>query len=69
MIAMDRCSFCGEEIEPGTGTMLVLGDGKTMYFCSHKCLSNYRLGKNPRKVRWTKAYREAKAERQKAKSK
>ncbi|HID09198.1 TPA: 50S ribosomal protein L24 [Candidatus Micrarchaeota archaeon] len=66
-MAMDKCSFCGGEIEPGTGIMLVLNDGKVLYFCSHKCLANYRLGRNPRKVKWTEAYRLAKAERQKAK--
>jgi len=67
VIEMDECSFCGGEIEQGTGIMLVLGDGKTLYFCSHKCLSNYRLGRNPRKVKWTRAHKLAKEERQKTK--
>lgn len=67
MITMVKCSFCGREIEPGTGIMLVLNDGKILYFCSHKCLANYRLGRNPRKVKWTEAYQLAKAERQRSK--
>jgi large subunit ribosomal protein L24e len=57
-----KCAFCGKEIEPGTGIMLVKNDGKVLYFCSSKCLKNYRLGRNPRKVKWTEAYRKAKVE-------
>ncbi len=56
------CSFCGKTIEPGTGIMLVLNDGTVLWFCSSKCLKNYRLGRNPRKVKWTAAYRKAKIE-------
>jgi len=51
------CSFCGEEIEPGTGKMFVKKDGKTFYFCSSKCEKNMlKLGRNPRKLKWTKYY-------------
>ncbi len=52
------CSFCGEEIEPGTGKMFVKRDGKVLYFCSRKCEKNMlELGRNPRKLKWTKYYR------------
>ena len=52
------CSFCGEEIEPGTGKMYVRRDGKVFYFCSRKCEKNMlELGRNPRKLKWTKYYR------------
>ena len=52
------CSFCGEEIEPGTGKMYVRRDGKVFYFCSRKCEKNMlELGRNPRKLKWTKCYR------------
>ncbi len=56
-----KCSFCGAEIEPGTGIMLVKNDGKILYFCSSKCLKNYRLGRNPRKVNWVRKQRKEKA--------
>jgi len=52
------CSFCGEDIEPGTGNMFVRRDGKVFYFCSRKCEKNMlELGRNPRKLKWTKYYR------------
>ncbi|MDI9610532.1 MAG: 50S ribosomal protein L24e [Archaeoglobales archaeon] len=50
------CSFCGAEIEPGTGKSLVRKDGRTIYFCSGKCEKNYKLGRSPRKLKWTKVY-------------
>jgi large subunit ribosomal protein L24e len=49
------CSFCGEEIEPGTGIMFVKKDGSILYFCSSKCEKNMlKLRRVPRKVGWIK---------------
>jgi len=51
------CSFCGNEIEIGTGKMFVKRDGKILYFCSRKCEKNMiELKRNPRKLKWTKYY-------------
>ncbi len=51
------CSFCGEEIEVGTGKMYVRRDGRVLYFCSGKCEKNMlKLKRNPRKLKWTKFY-------------
>jgi large subunit ribosomal protein L24e len=48
-----QCSFCKNEIEPGTGKMFVKNDGTIFYFCSSKCEKNMlKLGRKPRKVRW-----------------
>ncbi len=48
-----RCSFCGEQIEPGTGIMYVLNDGSIRWFCSRKCFKNALiLKRNPRKLKW-----------------
>ncbi len=63
---MPKCSFCGAEIEPGTGLMYVKNDGTVLWFCSSKCFKNYLLGRNPRKVKWTEAYRKARKEAGKA---
>ncbi len=46
-----ECSFCGREIEKGTGLMLVLNDGRVLYFCSHKCRRNWEMGRRPRWAR------------------
>ena len=51
------CSFCGREIEVGTGKMFVKRDGKIFYFCSRKCEKNMlELKRNPRRLKWTKYY-------------
>ena len=56
------CSFCGDEIEPGTGKMFVRRDGTVFFFGSSKCERNLlRLGRVPRTVRWTRAAIQAKA--------
>ncbi len=53
------CSFCGKDIEPGTGKMYVKRDGTVFNFCSNKCKKNLIvLKRTPRLVKWTKAYRE-----------
>ncbi|HIH69995.1 50S ribosomal protein L24e [Methermicoccus shengliensis] len=52
------CSFCGREIEPGTGKMFVKRDGTVYFYCGSKCEKNHALGRIPRHVRWTKAGRE-----------
>ncbi|MDG6257827.1 MAG: 50S ribosomal protein L24e [Methanomicrobiaceae archaeon] len=59
MVHSHICSFCGEKIEPGTGKMYVRKDGTIFYFCSSKCQNNYRLGRIPRRVVWTKTGRKA----------
>lgn len=56
------CSFCGNEIEPGTGKMYIRKDGTVYLFCSHKCQSNLlTLGRVPRWTPWTQAFRRATA--------
>ncbi len=54
MVEIHECSFCGEEIEPGTGKMYVRNDGRIFYFCSSKCEKNFKLDRDPKKVEWTK---------------
>ncbi len=50
-----KCTFCGINIEPGTGKMFVKKDGTVLYFCSSKCEKNsLKLKRLPRKVRWVK---------------
>jgi large subunit ribosomal protein L24e len=50
-----RCSFCGKEIEKGTGVMLVKNDGRIFYFDSSKCEKNMlKLKREPARVKWIK---------------
>lgn len=56
MVTKKVCSFCGNEIEPGTGLMFVKNDGSILWFCSSKCFKNFKLGRDPKKLAWTKYY-------------
>ncbi|BAW31405.1 MAG TPA: 50S ribosomal protein L24e [Methanothermobacter sp.] len=50
---MRTCSFCNEEIQPGTGKMFVKRDGTVYFFCSSKCEKNMlKLKRVPRKIKW-----------------
>lgn len=54
------CTFCGGDIEPGTGKMYVRRDGTVYYFCSSKCQKNrLNLGRLGRTTRWTPRYVQA----------
>jgi large subunit ribosomal protein L24e len=56
------CSFCGKEIEQGTGKIYVKVDGRVLYFCSSKCEKNMiNLGRKPRNTKWTKEFLDNKA--------
>jgi large subunit ribosomal protein L24e len=59
-----KCSFSGEEIEPGTGIMYVRKDGSVLHYKNRMCMRNHQgLGRTNRYTRWTQAAREAKADR------
>ncbi|MBU0457186.1 MAG: 50S ribosomal protein L24e [Nanoarchaeota archaeon] len=55
---MPKCTFCGNQIEKGTGKLFVYSNGKTANFCSNKCEKNlHKLKRKPSKIPWTEAYR------------
>ncbi len=58
MVRIRQCVFCGNDIEPGTGTMYIKLDGSVNFYCTNKCRKNHlKLRRNPRKLKWTKFYR------------
>jgi large subunit ribosomal protein L24e len=57
MVERRLCTFCGNEIEPGTGTIYIKKDGTLYNFCSTKCKKNMlTLKRIPRRTRWSKNF-------------
>jgi large subunit ribosomal protein L24e len=66
MVERRVCTFCGDEIEPGTGRMYIKKDGVVFNFCSSKCFKNLVvLGRVPRRTTWTRYYEREKQMRTK----
>jgi large subunit ribosomal protein L24e len=67
MAEIKKCSFCGNEIELGTGKMYVKKDGTVLNFCSNKCFKNMvQLKRVSRTTAWTQKAATEKAARLKA---
>ncbi|MBI2564781.1 50S ribosomal protein L24e [Candidatus Woesearchaeota archaeon] len=61
---MRNCSYCGEEIENGTGMMFVKKDGRVLNFCSSKCeKSTLKLKRQAKNYVWTSEGRKEKQQR------
>jgi large subunit ribosomal protein L24e len=70
MVERRVCSFCGNEIEPGTGKIYVKIDGTIFNFCRNKCHKNLiELHRVPRRTRWTQPYMREKSVKMSAKEK
>ena len=57
MVVKRQCSFCAQEIEPGTGAMFVKRDGTVFHFCSSSCRKQQlHLGRVGHRLKWTRAH-------------
>lgn len=56
MVRIYQCSFCGKEIEPGTGSTVVNRDNSVARFDSRKCRRSYQMKRDARQLKWTTKY-------------
>ncbi len=57
-----KCTFCSANIAKGTGKMFVKKTGEIFYFDKSKCEKNFFMGREKKKLKWTKTEKKSKKE-------